>query len=277
MSTNPDLIEEEVIEESVIEEAANENDPVETEALDPDLEARARRQGWRPKDEFNKDPSDWKPAEEFLEVAETEMPVLRERMRNMEKQIQGMDQTLEFQKHERTLALQEERERLGAQYDARLRETVEAGDGDAFDRIQQEKTAHLKEPPAPSTNDLPAAIREFMDENKWYGENEDMTEFAEAQNLVVRQHHPDWSDELVMRQIGARVKQAYPQNKTPATRQQTVEGGRRPKPQTKSKSFDNLPAEYKAGFSESAAHGLVTNDDDGRARFAEVYYSQQGE
>ena len=276
MSTNPDPIEE-VIEEPVIEEAAPEaaNDD---EPIDTDLEDRARRQGWKPKDEFNRDPADWKPADEFLEVAETEMPVLRERMRNMEKQIQGMDKTLEFQKQERELALQEERDRLGAQYDARLRETVEAGDGDAFDRIQREKTEHLKEPPAPKTaNDLPEAIREFMAENKWYGENEDMTEFAEAQNLIVRQHHPDWSDELVMRQIGARVKQAYPGDAAPKPRSTSVEGGRRPKTQTRGKTFDSLPEDYKAGYAESARFGLVTNDDNGKKRYAEVYYAQLGE
>ena len=272
MSTNPDAIEEEIEVEAPIEEV---EEAVEAEDGADSVEDRARRQGWRPKEEFNKDPSEWVPADEFLEVAEHAMPVLRKNMRNLESQIEDMHSTLEFQKQEREFAVKEERDRLTAHYDARLRETVDTGDGEAFDRIQQEKTQYLKEPPAP--NALPVAIQEFMAANKWYGENEEMTEFAEAQNIVVRQHHPEWSDELVMRQIGARVKQAYSNDNAPVVPQQTVEGGRRPKAQTKGKTFDNLPADYKAGFNESAAHGLVSNDDEGRERFAKVYYSQQGE
>ena len=273
MSTNPDTMEEEVEIEAPVEAV---EEAVEAEASEESTEDRARRQGWRPKDEFNKDPSEWVPADEFLEVAEHAMPVLRKNMRNLESQIEDMHSTLEFQKKEREFAIQEERDRLTAHYDARLRETVDTGDGEAFERIQREKNEHLKEPAVPKPDSLPAAIQEFMSENKWYGENEDMTEFAEAQNIVVRQHHPEWSDELVMRQISARVKQAYPANGA-APRSQTVEGGRRPKPQPKGKTFENLPDDYKSGFADSAKYGLVSNDDDGKKRFAEVYYAQQGE
>ena len=46
--------------------------------LDMSVEARARRMGWYPKEEFHGRPEDWIPAEKFIDRAEKEAPILRE-------------------------------------------------------------------------------------------------------------------------------------------------------------------------------------------------------
>src|SRR6185437_13103474 len=49
-----------------------------------ETEARARRQGWRPLEEYNGNPDRWIDAESFLKRAETDLPVTRARLETME-------------------------------------------------------------------------------------------------------------------------------------------------------------------------------------------------
>lgn len=53
--------------------------------LDMSTEARARRMGWYPKDEFHGRPEDWIPAEKFIERAEREAPILRENLKRLDR------------------------------------------------------------------------------------------------------------------------------------------------------------------------------------------------
>lgn len=53
--------------------------------LDMSAEARARRMGWYPKDEFHGRQEDWIPAEKFIERAEREAPILRENLRRLDR------------------------------------------------------------------------------------------------------------------------------------------------------------------------------------------------
>lgn len=53
--------------------------------LDMSAEARARRMGWYPKDEFHGRPEDWIPAEKFIERAEREAPILRENLKRLDR------------------------------------------------------------------------------------------------------------------------------------------------------------------------------------------------
>jgi len=52
--------------------------------LDMSVEARARRMGWYPQDEFHGRPDDWIDAEKFIERAEREHPILRENLKRLD-------------------------------------------------------------------------------------------------------------------------------------------------------------------------------------------------
>lgn len=49
-----------------------------------EMEARARRMGWRPQEEFRGDPSRWTDAKTFIDRGENELPVIRERYRTLD-------------------------------------------------------------------------------------------------------------------------------------------------------------------------------------------------
>ena len=57
---------------------------VSADDLDMSVEARARRMGWYPKDEFHGRPDDWIPAEKFVDRSERELPILRENLRRFD-------------------------------------------------------------------------------------------------------------------------------------------------------------------------------------------------
>jgi hypothetical protein len=59
-----------------------------------ELESRARRQGWYPKDQFRGKPGDWVDAATFLQRSETELPVLRDRLRTLDRRNERLDNDL---------------------------------------------------------------------------------------------------------------------------------------------------------------------------------------
>jgi len=59
-----------------------------------ELEARARRQGWYPKDQFRGNSKDWVDAETFLRRSETELPVLRDRLRTLDRRNERVSEEL---------------------------------------------------------------------------------------------------------------------------------------------------------------------------------------
>ena len=68
-------------------ELVNELVPPDTQEDDASIEARARNMGWVPENSFRGPPGKWRPAKEFLEHGEENLPVWRERFRNMEGEL----------------------------------------------------------------------------------------------------------------------------------------------------------------------------------------------
>ena len=52
------------------------------------VESIARRWGWKPKEEFRGPPDRWTSAEDFVARGENELPILRERNRNLDRQVE---------------------------------------------------------------------------------------------------------------------------------------------------------------------------------------------
>lgn len=54
-------------------------------------EDRARTMGWKPFAEYRGDPRRWKPAEEFVRIAESETPVMRDQNRRLQEKVVGLE------------------------------------------------------------------------------------------------------------------------------------------------------------------------------------------
>lgn len=168
---------------------------------EPDAEARARKMGWRPKEEYEKsgrDPEKWVSAEEFVRRGENELPVLRERFRKLEKRAEKQDKQLdEGNKLLRDLVTSQRAERDKAVKEALSkaqkdrREAIATGDVPEAERLSSVIEEHkdtLKAPvPAErqaSTEgkvEIPEEVTDWVDANQWFTKDKVLNAVAVAQ------------------------------------------------------------------------------------------------
>lgn len=141
-----------------IESEAGETPPKDAAQLE--VEAKARRMGWRPKDEYSGPIHKWVEASIFVERGETELPILRERMRKLDDRLASTERELTGARTEikdarvkiteqsevltelRDLSLtaaQRGYQRAQAELSERQRKAVSEADTITFDRLEREK------------------------------------------------------------------------------------------------------------------------------------------
>lgn len=160
----------------------------EDQASDPglaELEGRARRMGWRPREEFRGDPDRWIPAEEFIDRGERMLPLLQERNRAADRQITELRQRVEEQGQTLNSMLQSARRAEQVGYRRAMQElsqqrqrAVETGDTAAFAAVEQAMRELGPEPqvpqvPQPPNNGGPQAnadptIVAWVERNPWF-------------------------------------------------------------------------------------------------------------
>jgi hypothetical protein len=145
----------------------------------PDLEAKARRMGWKPKSEFRGD--GFVDAEEFVRRGEEELPVLRERLRKQDTQIAEMGQTMKKLVTTQRRQIEKAVEQAVGALRTERRQAIEDGDADRVEEIDQqieERRKELDDEPGEADDDDPAdpakgqekpVVTEDM--KAWYGRN----------------------------------------------------------------------------------------------------------
>lgn len=154
-----------------------------------DVEARARKMGWRPKSEYEasgRDVSKFVSAEEFVRRGEQELPVMRERSRRLEKTVSNLEGKLEEgNKLLRDLIANQKAERDKAvkkaisELTAKRKDASSIGDAEAVEALSgeiEEQKAELKKPVAAEQEqqrqqkaDIPQEVIAWAEENKnWF-------------------------------------------------------------------------------------------------------------
>jgi len=184
---------------------------VENEGMDhtsEELEHEARSQGWVPKDEFKGDPGKWVDAEEFVEKARHVMPLLRKNNERLERKLAEQGTQLanvlkeldswredfknmeEFHKEDVKRQVEDARKALKAELKAARAEDDVDREIEAQRRLNQldsaeaaaktaedDPPARKKQPDREETAPTPD-LKAWMDENKWYGVDEDRSREA---------------------------------------------------------------------------------------------------
>lgn len=170
----------------------------ETEALEQsgenthasDTEARARRLGWVPKDEFKGDPERHRPAEEFLERGETMLPLLKrdndklhdgmsKLERRLAEQAKTMGELLEYTSKAEERAYKKAKSELEAKRDG----AIETADVNTARQAQRE-IDQLEAPVAPKvvkTDDTPTldpVIQSWIGENEWFNKSPSLRAYS---------------------------------------------------------------------------------------------------
>jgi len=246
---------------------------------DPKLEARARRMGWVPKEEYRGPEDNWRSAEEFIEVGENELPVLKERLRKSDSQVVDLTRKIgdleatmkEFAEHHSKVE-QRAQARAVKELKAEQRKAVEEGDTATFDKIDREIDDLSKEISGgpqgktkkkdPSPDDDPA-YQAWIRDNDWYNDDIDLTVYAEQVAPVIARK-TGLEGRAFYDEVAKAVKAKYPDKFTNTRRAKpsTVEGAGDIADERKSgkKTYSDLPPEAKAACDRFVKQGLVTKE-----------------
>lgn len=242
-----------------------------------ELEARARRMGWKPQAEYRGDPDKWVTAQEFIEKGENELPVLRERLRvtdrrleQTERALHGVNERLREQtevltqfrdfardgeERARKRALEELEERHARQVSeadvAGAKATLAAiKEVEAAPAAQPKKAPETPQtPPAPQAPQVPPEVTAWVNSNKdWYASDPVMRGAAIALHGQLLQDRPDLSMEENLAEVKRQIVRRFPERfansrrETPGSVNGPSEpGGRKPAGRT----YADLPPEAK--------------------------------
>lgn len=221
-----------------------------------EVEEKARRMGWVPKEDFKGDESRWVDADRFVERGENEIPIMRERMKKLDSTIVGLNQRMsgmrdtfsEFQTHQKGVA---ERAYKKAMDDIirRQREAAEKGDVEGFDEAEKEKESLVLDVPEMGPGVNVAAEREF---NSWVAENDwfnkpKLQKYAGTISVYV-QDQTGLTGAALYDEVRKEVELRYPEEFENKNRQSPskVVGDGDPPVKPGEKSFGKLPKEAQA-------------------------------
>lgn len=253
-------------------------DAPDTPAPVSEIETRARAMGWKPLDEYRGPQHAWRDAATFVEKGETDLPIMRERNRKLERELEKLsreqgettimvrDMTERFRTSEQR-AYERAREAIMAEREA----AVEAGDTAAFRRAETrladaEKTAPKPVTVAPANANTPhPEALEWQADNPWFDTDPTLKSVALATHNLLLQREPTLSVRENLAKVTAEVKRRYPEKFTAAAggfrtvpdddnprrnAPSDVAGSTAPRTpgRAEAKSFATLPADSKTQF-----------------------------
>lgn len=272
---------EDIVQES--DEVEPEELPKEPEAepeVDPELEAEARKYGWRPKEEYDRDPQGWVDAKRFLELPSTDNKKLRDELRERDKTYQEKLTRLEHaSKVAMDRAIQQERDR----YEEKLREissrkleAVRNADDEAYQQLSQQEE-HLRksapETPKPQPSGPDPWVEQYAqsEQGRWINnpilreEGSKAIEYMPDKERATPQEQIEYAERM-LREAGRLPKAEQAKEKRNMVDPGGLAGGSR------QKSASSLPAEARQHGKEFVEQGLFKNLDE----YAKVYFEQEG-
>lgn len=195
------------------------------EVVDPaQAEILAKKQGWRPKEEFGGNPEDWVDAETFLERGRTWAPITAAKNRELETVIRDMKTLLKQQmdlNHRRNVTVRQQHEQNIKTLQGRistleqqLAASIKSGDAEGVVNATaglRQADAAIQENKAGLTN-LEQENQRIADAwkaaNPWYGEDPEATDYADMIGFRVAQQGAD--PQAILEAIDKKVRNKYP-------------------------------------------------------------------
>jgi hypothetical protein len=231
----------------------------------------ASKMGWTDKDQFHGDPDKWVDPKEFLRRGNEHVGILKSRVTRGEQQISKLQE-----QNNKLIKLMSkkfiaEHERGEAQLKRVRQEAIDSGDGEAFTKADEALEAHRANKPEieevaetdegkPQVSpEIAAMTEDFMARNKWFGSNQEMTDFAEFYGTKLNQQ--GIQGKQFFEQLESKVKQMFPEPGKPRKRQ-PVGGARAPTSGKTKITAASLTAEEKAAGEFLVRNNIVKNLDE---------------
>ncbi len=238
-----------------------------------DVEAKARRTGWRPKEEFDGPAEKWVPADEFVKRGETNAATVKQLEKLLDKantEIAGMKETFSEFRDYHTKTVQSQYQRAMKDLEARQTQAIEDGDVEGAKAATREITDLTKEmadkpaqkqPAEADTKAAAKAVKDFQAANPWFGEDDAMTGAAERiAAKLQRQGMTDPEEQLA--EVAKRIRAEFPHKfENPRRKEAAAVEGTQGAARKNGKTFNDLPPEAKAMCAKFEKQGLLKRDD----------------
>lgn len=264
---------DEIVKDEVVEEVKDEV----VEVAEPsEVEQKAAKMGWTPKEEFKGDPAKWRSAEDFVDRGENMLPIVKARVNAQQKEIEELRTAMKQFGEYHSKTEQRAYEKAMADLRQQRADAIAAADGVAFDKVDSQIEAMRREieDKAKIAEVKPDASQdpEYMQweaENKWVKDKE-----LEKYAIEIGEKLRDSGIKAVGREfldlVGKRVKSLFPEKfENPRrTSAPSVEGGI-PAPRKGGKTYADLPADARASCERMAKNGF--SDEKQIAKFKAEY------
>jgi len=232
-----------------------------------DYEGEARKMGWSPPEEFKGDPAKHVDAETFVKRGEEMMPFLKAQNKKLLARLDQAERTAKQAAEFFSKAEQRAYERAVAEIRAEQEAAVESGDVAAH-RAAADKLDKLDKPSAPTATegikpeDAQEALIDWRRDNKWFGSNQLMTDYAEIEaDRMLKAGMMPGPEHLA--KIREKVMAKFPEEfedkggEPEQRRRSAVDGGNIIPPRRGGKTFNDLPSEAKMACDRFIKAGYV--------------------
>lgn len=251
----------EVIPDS--QEESSEGERQETAPSEPsDIEKRAIEMGWRPKEDFAGDDSDFIPAEEFVR-----RKPLFDKIEHQSRELREIKKTLKALQDHHTKVKETEFTRAVNYLKTQKKSALEDGDHDRVveidDQISDIKAAHVAQKQAEQFVDNQPDPRfvQWVQNNSWYAQDPELRAFADQVGMAYANSNPDVDPVDVLKYVTGRVKKAYSDKfENPARKQPSPVGGSSTSKPVKSDGF-KLTEEEERVMKQFVRQGILTKEE----------------
>ena len=221
--------------------------------------------GWANAEDWRGDPEKHIDAEEFVRRGRESMPLMRSNMQRQDEKIERLTAAIAYQNDLHA----KEGERMKADFADKMRAAVQEGDTEAYDAAKKSHDA-VVDVEAPATTDEPRDAA-FAERNSWYNvdpvkTNAAMVESARLQNIapgLSQEDHEKAIELHIAKEFGAK-----PVTQKPGSPVTKPRAGGAP---ASGKTFNQLPDDAKAAFTDFVKSKVFKDTDEDRARYLEHY------
>lgn len=182
--------------------------------VDP-YEQQAKEQGWKPKEEFQGDPSLWRGAKEFVDRGELfgKIDTLGRELKETKKALQMLQEhhskvrEVEYNKALQELKTLQKKHLEEGNSDGYLETTELLTDLKAEQKAREVINEQATQQEQPSVD--PRFVT-WVGRNIWYEKDDEMRQFADAIGTGYAKVHPDTNPEEVLKYVSAQVKGRFP-------------------------------------------------------------------
>lgn len=274
---------DEIVQDEVVEEVKDE--VAETPSELTEVEQKAIKMGWTPKEDFKGDPAKWRSAEEFVDRGENMLPIVKARVTAQAKEIEELRAAMKQFGEYHTKTEQRAYEKAMADLRQQRADAIAASDGVAFDKVdvqiqemQREiadraKIAEVKPRKAEDDPEYQA----WSSKNTWISDPK-MERYAIKIGEYLRDEGETASGYEFLELVAKEVKAKFPEKFENPRRSgaASVEGGV-PAPRKGGKSYADLPADARAACDRMAKNAYSGNEKEAakfKAEYVKNYFSE---